>query len=92
MKIEQTKDFGPSKTHADLSTGEVIAMLRELKGWTQSELASHSGISSTNLSLLENDKVNIGKKKSGTACQSVWRSPRHYYVPGIRAGEIRKAA
>jgi len=37
-------------------------MLRELKGWTQGELANRCGISATNISLLENEKVEIGKK------------------------------
>jgi transcriptional regulator with XRE-family HTH domain len=39
-------------------------MLRELKGWTQSELAARCGINPTNISLLENRKVEIGKKRA----------------------------
>lgn len=31
-------------------------MLRDLKAWTEAELAKHSGINATNLSMLENDK------------------------------------
>jgi transcriptional regulator with XRE-family HTH domain len=34
-----------------------------LKGWTQAELARRPGISPTNISLLENEKVEIGKKR-----------------------------
>jgi hypothetical protein len=37
-KIKKS-EFGPLKKHAELTTGEVIKMLRELKGWTQEELA-----------------------------------------------------
>ncbi len=37
-------------------------MLRDLKGWTQEQLAHRSGISATNISLLENEKVDIRKK------------------------------
>ena len=38
-------------------------MLRDLKGWTQEQLAQRSGISATNISLLENEKVDIGKQR-----------------------------
>jgi transcriptional regulator with XRE-family HTH domain len=54
-------DFVPAKKHATITTGEVIRMLRELKGWTQEELSLKSGINAKNISLLENNKVEIGK-------------------------------
>jgi len=63
MKIRRQAEFVPAKAHAKLRSGEVIRMLRELKGWTQAELAKRSGISATNISLLENEKVEIGKKR-----------------------------
>lgn len=58
------KDFAPAKKHTSITTGEVIRMLRELKGWTQEELADKSGINAKNISLLENNKVDIGKKRA----------------------------
>ncbi len=45
-------EFVPAKPHAKLGTVETIRMLRELKGWTQENLAERSGITSTNISLL----------------------------------------
>jgi len=62
--MKKSDDFVTAKPHAVLSTGDVIRMLRELKGWTQGELARRSGISVTNISLLENKKVDIGKKRA----------------------------
>ena len=56
--------FIPATRHTSSTTGEVIKMLRELKGWTQAELAKRSGITNTNLSLLENDRVDIGKRRA----------------------------
>lgn len=44
MKIHKRNEFIPSKPHTQLSTGEVIPMLMDLKGWTQIELAKYSGI------------------------------------------------
>jgi len=62
MKVKARKMVS-AKPYAKLTTGEVIRMLRDLKGWTQADLAKHSGISATNLSMLENDRVKIGKKR-----------------------------
>ena len=55
MKSRSKTEFVAAEAHAALSTGEVLRMLRELKGWTQKELAKRSKISETNISLLEND-------------------------------------
>ncbi len=61
-----TKNTGfiPEKSRKILTTGRTIALLRELKAWTQKELAHRSGIIATNISLLENNKINIGKKRA----------------------------
>ena len=63
MRTQSGSEFVPARPHAPLTTGEVIRMLRELKGWTQAELANRCGISATNISLLENGRVEIGKKR-----------------------------
>ena len=42
-------------------------MLRELKKWSQKELAERSGISETNISLLENDNVSNSAADIGKA-------------------------
>lgn len=92
MKKTSNSDFLPAKPHASLSTGEVIAMLRELKGWTQNELADRSGISPTNLSLLENDRVDIGKKRAEQLAKAFNVHPAIIMFPEYEAAEIRKAA
>jgi DNA-binding XRE family transcriptional regulator len=45
------KNFITAKKHTVLTTGETIRMLRELKEWTQEELAERSGINSKNMSI-----------------------------------------
>ena len=57
-------DFISAASHATVTTGEVIKTLRDLKGWTQKDLANRCGISVTNLSLLENDRIDIGKRRA----------------------------
>lgn len=58
------KKYTPERKHASLSAGEAISMLRELKGWTQEELARKSGIAATNISRLENGHMDLGKQRA----------------------------
>jgi len=90
--MKNYNDFVTAKSHATLSTGEVIRMLRELKGWTQGELARHSGISVTNISLLENEKVEIGKKRAEQLAKAFNVHPAIIMFPEYEAKEIEKAA
>ena len=92
MKTARRGDFVPAKPHAKLSSGEVIRMLRELKGWTQRELAERSGIGETNLSLLENDKIEIGKSRTEQIAKAFSVHPAIIMFPEYEAEEIRKAA
>jgi transcriptional regulator with XRE-family HTH domain len=85
-------EFVAAQPHAPLSTGEVIRMLRELKGWTQAELARLSGISTTNISLLENEKVDIGKKRAEQLAKAFNVHPATIMFPEYEAKEIGRAA
>jgi transcriptional regulator with XRE-family HTH domain len=67
-------------------------MLRELKGWTQSRLAELSGISATNISLLENGRVDIGKKRAEQLARAFDVHPAIIMFPEYEAAEIRRAA
>jgi len=92
MKHGHPQDFVAAENHAPLTTGEVIRMLRELKGWTQKNLAEHSGISVTNLSLLENGKVDIGKKRAELLATAFNVHPAIIMFPEYEAKEINNAA
>lgn len=91
MSRTQNK-FVPAKAHATLTSGEVIRMLRELKGWTQAELAVRSGISATNLSLLENNRVEIGKKRAEQLAKAFDVHPAIIMFPEYESREIQRAA
>jgi transcriptional regulator with XRE-family HTH domain len=55
-------------------------MLRELKGRTQVDLAERSGIATTNISLLENQKVEIGKRRAEQLARATPENyENHYY-------------
>lgn len=92
MKRRSYRDFVAAQAHARLSTGEVIRMLRELKGWTQEELAKRSGITATNISSLENERVEIGKKRVEQLAKAFDVHPAIIMFPEYESKEIRKAA
>ena len=91
MKINKS-EFGPARQHARVSSGEVIRILREKKEWTQEELARRSGISASNLSMLENDRVDIGKKRAEQLALAFGVHPAIIMFPEYESAEIRKAA
>ncbi|MHB0867462.1 MAG: helix-turn-helix domain-containing protein [Thermoleophilia bacterium] len=92
MKTRDSQDFVASENHAQLTTGEVIRMLRDLKGWTQKTLAERSGISVTNISLLENGKVAIGKKRAEQLARVFGVHPAIIMFPESEAKGINHAA
>ena len=84
--------YSPAKKHAALTTGEVIRMLRELKGWTQEELARRSGLNAKNISLLENNRVDIGKRRTEQLAKAFKVHPAIIMFPEYEAELIGKAA
>ncbi|MBK6722489.1 MAG: helix-turn-helix transcriptional regulator [Acidobacteria bacterium] len=90
--VSNIHEFVPAKSHASLSTGEVIRMLRELKEWTQAELANRSGISPTNLSALENDRVDIGKRRAEQLAKAFNIHPAIIMFPEYETSGLLKAA
>ncbi len=92
MKTFRKSEFVRARPHAVLKTGEVIRMLRDLKGWTQSELAKRSGISATNISLLENDRVEIGKRRAEQIARALGIHPAIIMFPEYEGSEIKKVA
>jgi transcriptional regulator with XRE-family HTH domain len=92
MEARKKMAFRAAKPHAEVTTGEVIRMLRELKHWTQAELAKYSGISATNISLLENDRVEIGKKRAEHLAKAFNIHPAIIMFPEFEAKEINKVA
>ena len=92
MRSKKSGEFTPAKPHATPTIGEVIRMLRELKGWTQAELSKRSRISASNISLLENAKVDIGKKQAEQIAKAFDVHPAIIMFPEYEGQEIKRAA
>jgi transcriptional regulator with XRE-family HTH domain len=91
MKMK-SDDFVPAKKHAPVTTGEAIRMLRELKGWTQEELAKQSGINAKNISTLENDHIDIGKRRAEQLAKAFKVHPAIIMFPEYEGEQIQHAA
>ena len=64
MNIKSKKDLNIAGESIKLAPGEMIRELRLLKEWSQLDLASETGISQTNISAIENGRVEIGKHRA----------------------------
>jgi transcriptional regulator with XRE-family HTH domain len=89
---KRSREFVAARPHVRLTTGEVIRLLRELKGWTQQELARRSGVGASNISLLENGRVEIGKKRAEQLAKAFDVHPAIIMFPEYEANEIGSAA
>lgn len=85
-------EFALAKRHISLTTGETIRMLREVKEWTQEDLAKISGINSKNISLLENDRIDIGKKRAEQLANAFGIHPAIIMFPEYEAKLIQTVA
>lgn len=90
--MARTNQFKPAKQYAKLSTGEVVRMLRELKGWTQADLAKKTGLHATNISLIENNKVEVGKQRAIALASAFGVHPAIIMFPEYESGHFEKAA
>ena len=91
MKLKKS-EYKLPKQYTILTTGEVIKMLRKLKGWTQEKLAKYCSINAKNISMLENDKLAIGKKRALQLATAFDVHPAIIMFPEYESKEIQKAA
>ena len=57
------KDFVKATSHAVVTPGESLKMIRELQGYTQEQLAELSGIKQSNISALERNSAQFGRER-----------------------------
>jgi transcriptional regulator with XRE-family HTH domain len=74
------KNFEPAGKFIQMTPGEMIKTLRELKEWTQVELTDETGISQANISAIENDRVEIGKLRAIVVAEALGVHPVGYEV------------
>ena len=57
-------EFQGATSHAHVTPGEALKILRELQGFSQTELEELTHISQSNISALENSKKQMGRERA----------------------------
>ena len=81
------KNLNPAAQGITLSPGEMIRELRELKDWSQLDLARKTGISQTNISAIENSRIEIGKQRAIMLAEAL-----NVHPASIMFADYKKAA
>jgi DNA-binding XRE family transcriptional regulator len=86
------KEYVPARQRTKLTPGDAIRLMRELKEWTQKELASRTGISAQNISMLENNRIPLGRKRALLLAKAFGVHPGTLmfpdYVPAANNGKV----
>ena len=76
------KTFRPARRRIDVSVGESVRIIRELQGYSQSELARLTGIPQATLSAIENDRVRLGIERAKNLARALKCHPAVLVFPG----------
>jgi transcriptional regulator with XRE-family HTH domain len=64
-------EFVPVKKYGELTPGKALKIYRELKGWTQAELAKQAGLKQATISSLEHDRITMGIDRAKTLARAL---------------------
>ena len=78
----KTKDVRPAKVRTAVSVGESVRIVRELQGFTQSELARRTKIPQSTISAIENDTINLGVERAKMLALVLQCHPAVLVFPG----------
>ena len=76
------KTFRPARKRIEVSVGESVRILRELQGYSQSEVSRRSGIPQATLSAIENDRVGLGIERAKILGRALRCHPAVLVFPG----------
>lgn len=76
------KDIRPARARVAVSVGESVRIIRELQGFTQSELARKTKIPQSTISAIENDTINLGIERAKTLARALRCHPAVLVFPG----------
>ena len=92
MKPRNLGEYTTAKRYVTLTTSEVVRLLRELKGWTQEELARRAKLNPRTISLLENEKTLVSKRHAELLANAFTIHPAIIMFPEYAVKEMKRAA
>ena len=66
----------------DVTAGESVRIIRELQGFSQTQLSALCGISQTTISSIENGRVNLGVERAKVLAKALRCHPAVLVFPG----------
>ena len=84
MTIEgnEMKNYRKAKKTVDVTVGESVRIIRELQGFSQTELAELTGIPQSTISGIENDRIQIGVERAKVLARALNCHPAVLVFPG----------
>ena len=81
------KGFKPARKRIEVSVGESVRILRELREMSQTELASAAGIPQSTISAIENGRINLGVERAKQLARVLKCHPAVLVFPGWEISE-----
>lgn len=84
MTIERNemKNYRKAQKTVDVTVGESVRIIRELQGFSQTELAELTGIPQSTISGIENDRIQIGVERAKMLARALNCHPAVLVFPG----------
>lgn len=72
----------PARRRIEVTPGESVRILRELQGFSQTELAGRCGIPQSTISAIETGRVNLGVERAKSLARALRCHPAVLVFPG----------
>jgi len=84
MTIEgnEMKNYRKAQKTVDVTVGESVRIIRELQGFSQTDLAELTGIPQSTISGIENDRIQIGVERAKVLARALNCHPAVLVFPG----------
>jgi transcriptional regulator with XRE-family HTH domain len=76
------KNYRKAQKTVDVTVGESVRIIRELQGFSQTELAELTGIPQSTISGIENDRIQIGVERAKILARALNCHPAVLVFPG----------
>jgi len=93
MTIEgnEMKNYRKAQKIVDVTVGESVRIIRELQGFSQTDLAELTGIPQSTISGIENDRIQIGVERAKVLARALNCHPAVLVFPGWEIKDQRAA-
>jgi transcriptional regulator with XRE-family HTH domain len=78
----EMKNYRKAQKTVDVTVGESVRIIRELQGFSQTDLADLTGIPQSTISGIENDRIQIGVERAKVLARALNCHPAVLVFPG----------